>query len=140
MVAALDRYGVMESVGRFLAGAAGGDPLKAYLIIVTGSMLFSAVVDNVPFVTAMIPVTHALATTMGHGPGEHLYLTFGLLVGSCLGGNISPVGAAANIVSVSILRKNGYKVGFWQFVRVGLPFTLAATAAGAAFIWFVWHP
>ncbi len=140
MVAALDRYGVMESVGRFLAGAAGGDPLKAYLIIVTGSMLFSAVVDNVPFVTAMIPVTHALAATMGHGPGEHLYLTFGLLVGSCLGGNISPVGAAANIVSVSILRKNGYKVGFWQFVRVGLPFTLAATAAGAAFIWFVWHP
>lgn len=140
MVAALDHYGVMEQVGVFLAGIAGGNPLSAYLIIVTGSLIFSAFVDNVPFVTAMIPVTHALAASMGHGNGEHLYLTFGLLIGSCLGGNISPVGAAANIVSVSILRKNGYKVSFWQFVKVGLPFTLVATAAGAAFIWFVWHP
>lgn len=140
MVAALDLYGVMNQVGEFLAGATGGNPLTAYLIIVTGSLVFSAFVDNVPFVTAMIPVTHALAASMGHGPGEHLYLTFGLLIGSCLGGNISPVGAAANIVSVSILRKNGYRVSFWQFVRVGLPFTLAATAAGATFIWFVWHP
>ncbi len=140
MVAALDHYGVMEQVGEFLAGIAGGNPLTAYLIIVTGSLIFSAFVDNVPFVTAMIPVTHAIAASMGHGNGEHLYLTFGLLIGSCLGGNISPVGAAANIVSVSILRKNGYKVSFWEFVRVGLPFTLVATAAGAAFIWLVWHP
>jgi len=140
MVAALDHYGVMEQVGEFLAGIAGGNPLTAYLIIVTGSLVFSAFVDNVPFVTAMIPVTHAIAASMGHGNGEHLYLTFGLLIGSCLGGNISPVGAAANIVSVSILRKNGYKVSFWEFVRVGLPFTLVATAAGAAFIWLVWHP
>ena len=140
MVAALDHYGVMEQVGEFLAGIAGGNPLTAYLIIVTGSLIFSAFVDNVPFVTAMIPVTHAIAASMGHGNSEHLYLTFGLLIGSCLGGNISPVGAAANIVSVSILRKNGYKVSFWEFVRVGLPVTLVATAAGAAFIWFVWHP
>jgi len=140
MVSALDQYGVMEKVGRFIAGLAGGDPLTAYLIIVTGALIFSAFVDNVPFVTAMIPVTHSLAVSMGHGAGEHLYLTFGLLIGSCLGGNISPVGASANIVAVSILKKNGYRVGFWQFVRVGLPFTLAATAAGAAFIWFVWHP
>lgn len=140
MVAALDHYGVMAQVGSFLAGIAGGEPLAAYLIIVTGALIFSAFVDNVPFVSAMIPVTHALADSMGHGSGEHLYLTFGLLIGSCLGGNISPVGAAANIVSVSILRKNGYNVSFWQFVKVGLPFTLVATAAGAAFIWFVWHP
>lgn len=140
LVAALDSYGVMESAGEVLAGVAGGDPLTAYVIIVAGSMIFSALVDNVPFVTAMIPVTHALAASMGQGSGEHLYLTFGLLIGSCLGGNISPVGASANIVSVSILKKNGYDLGFWQFVRVGLPFTLAATAAGGLFIWLVWHP
>ncbi len=140
MVSALDMYGVMEQAGVFLAGLAGGEPLTAYIIIVAGALIFSAFVDNVPFVTAMIPVTHALAGSIGHGAGEHLYLTFGLLIGSCLGGNISPVGAAANIVSVSILKKNGYSVSFLQFVKVGLPFTLVATAAGAAFIWFVWHP
>lgn len=140
MVAALDHYGVMATLGTFLAGLSGNDPLTAYLIIVTGSLIFSAFVDNVPFVTAMIPVTHALAVSLGNEHGTHLYLTFGLLIGSCLGGNISPVGASANIVAVSILRKNGFDVSFRQFVRVGLPFTLVATAAGASFIWFVWHP
>jgi Na+/H+ antiporter NhaD/arsenite permease-like protein len=138
MVAALSRYGVMEVVGRFIAGVAGNNPLTAFLIIVGGSVLMSAIVDNVPFVTAMIPVTWAVVDAMGGG--SHYYLTFGLLVGSCLGGNISPVGASANIVSVAILRRNGYRVSFMQFVKVGLPFTLAATAAGALFIWLVWHP
>jgi Na+/H+ antiporter NhaD/arsenite permease-like protein len=140
MVGALDVYGVMGTVGRFLAGMSGGNPLTAFVIIVAGSMVFSAFVDNVPFVTAMIPVTRSLALSLGHEAGEHLYLTFGLLIGSCLGGNISPVGAAANIISVSLLRRHGYRVSFWQFVRIGLPFTLAATAAGAAFIWLVWKP
>lgn len=138
MVAALSEYGVMEIAGRFIAGIAGNNPLTAFVIIVGGSMLLSAIVDNVPFVTAMIPVTWAVVETMGGG--SHYYLTFGLLVGSCLGGNISPVGASANIVAVSILRRNGYKVSFMQFVKVGLPFTLVATAAGALFIWLVWHP
>jgi Na+/H+ antiporter NhaD/arsenite permease-like protein len=138
MVAALSEYGVMEIVGRFIAGVAGNNPLTAFVIIVCGSMIMSAIVDNVPFVTAMIPVTWAVVESMGGG--SHYYLTFGLLVGSCLGGNISPVGASANIVAVSMLRRQGHRVSFMQFVKVGLPFTLAATAAGALFIWLVWHP
>ncbi len=140
MVAALEEYGVMEVVGAFLARAAGSDPLAAYVMIVVGSMLISAFVDNVPFVTAMIPVTRALAANMSGTGGGHEYLTFGLLIGSCLGGNISPVGASANIVAVSLLRKQGCRVTFRDFMKIGLPFTLAATAAGALFIWHFWHP
>jgi Na+/H+ antiporter NhaD/arsenite permease-like protein len=140
MVGALDAMGVMENVGRFLAGVAGHSPIIAFMLVVFSAVILSAFIDNVPYVTAMIPVTHAIASSMGHGGGSHYYLTFGLLIGACLGGNISPVGAAANIVSVSVLRKNGYQVSFTQFVRVGLPFTIAATVSGAAFIWFVWGP
>jgi len=140
MVAALDEYGVMDATGAYLAGVAGESPVMAYLMIVAGSMLISAFVDNVPFVTAMIPVTRALAMNMAGSGGSHHYLVFGLLIGSCLGGNISPVGASANIVAVSLLRKQGHKVSFWDFTRIGLPFTLAATAAGALFIWMFWHP
>ncbi len=141
MVAALEKFGVMEATGAFLARAAGSNPLAAYAMIVAGSMLISAFVDNVPFVTAMIPVTRALAVNMSGTGGGHEYLVFGLLIGSCLGGNISPVGASANIVAVSLLRKQGHKkVTFWDFTKIGLPFTLAATAAGALFIWHFWHP
>lgn len=140
MVGALDKMGIMEQVGTFLAGVSGHNPFMAFLLVVVSAVILSAFIDNVPYVTAMIPVTHAIAQSLGHSGGSHYYLTFGLLIGACLGGNISPVGAAANIVSVSVLRKNGFEVSFMQFVRVGLPFTLAATAAGAAFIWFVWGP
>ena len=140
MVAALDEYGVMEVAGAFLANVAGANPMIAYTMIVLGSMIISAFVDNVPFVTAMIPVTRALAFNMSGSEGSHYYLVFGLLIGSCLGGNISPVGASANIVAVSLLRKQGHRVSFWDFTKIGLPFTLAATAAGAVFIWLFWHP
>jgi Na+/H+ antiporter NhaD/arsenite permease-like protein len=140
MVGALEEMGVMRIVGVFLASVSGNSPLLAFLIVVVSAVILSAFIDNVPYVTAMIPVTHAIAQTLGESGGSHYYLTFGLLIGACLGGNISPVGAAANIVSVSVLRKNGFKVSFMDFVRVGLPFTIAATAVGAAFIWFVWGP
>ncbi len=140
MVGALEEMGVMHKIGVFLAGVSGNSPLLAFLIVVVSAVILSAFIDNVPYVTAMIPVTHAIAQTLGEAGQSHYYLTFGLLIGACLGGNISPVGAAANIVSVSILRKNGYKVSFMEFVRIGLPFTITATAVGAAFIWFVWGP
>ncbi len=140
MVGALEEMGVMQMVGVFLAGVSGNNPFLAFMIVIVSAVILSAFIDNVPYVTAMIPVTHAIAQTLGEGGQSHYYLTFGLLIGACLGGNISPVGAAANIVSVSVLRKNGFKVSFMDFVKVGLPFTLAATAAGAAFIWIVWGP
>lgn len=140
MVGALEEMGVMRMVGVFLASVSGNSPFLAFLIVVVSAVVLSAFIDNVPYVTAMIPVTHAIAQILGESGGSHYYLTFGLLIGACLGGNISPVGAAANIVSVSVLRKNGFEVSFMDFVRVGLPFTIAATAVGAAFIWFVWGP
>ena len=71
------------------------------------------------------------------GP-THVLFAFGLLIGACLGGNVSPVGAAANIVGVGLLRKQGHDVRFWQFVGMGLPFTIAATVPAYFFIWWLW--
>ncbi len=82
----------------------------------------------------MIPVTHQAALDVGVEP---LLMVFGLVVGACLGGNITLVGASANIVAMGTLRRQGNDVGFWEFVKIGLPFTLAATAAAAAFLWLV---
>ena len=65
-------------------------------------------------------------------------LYFGLLTGATLGGNITPVGASANIAAIGILRKEGYEVKNRDFLRVGLPFTLVAVLVGYAYIWLVW--
>ena len=63
---------------------------------------------------------------------------FGLLVGATLGGNLTPVGASANITATGILEKEGYNVSTKQFMRIGVPFTLAAVLVGAVYIWLVW--
>ncbi|NQV04183.1 MAG: arsenic transporter, partial [Candidatus Omnitrophica bacterium] len=77
-----------------------------------------------------------LAGDMGARP--ELFL-FGLLIGATLGGNITPIGASANIVSMGMLRERGYKVGFTDFLKIGLPFTLAAVSAAYVFLWLVWR-
>ena len=69
---------------------------------------------------------------------EPYVLYFGLLCGATLGGNLTPVGASANITAVGMLRQNQYEVSFKDFTRIGVPFTLAAVMAGYLFIWIVW--
>ncbi|HHT9155507.1 MAG TPA: SLC13 family permease, partial [Candidatus Tripitaka sp. YC43] len=73
---------------------------------------------------------------MGHS--SMTLLVFGLLVGSCLGGNITPIGASANMVAVGLLHKSGTPVSFMEFVRVGLPFTVMAVSTASVFLWLVW--
>jgi Na+/H+ antiporter NhaD/arsenite permease-like protein len=83
----------------------------------------------------MIPVAQKMGDALG---GSSYLLVFGLLIGACLGGNVTPIGASANIVGVGILRKEGYKISFMEFVKIGLPFTIAATLSVYFFLWFVW--
>jgi Na+/H+ antiporter NhaD/arsenite permease-like protein len=83
----------------------------------------------------MIPVATVLSQGLGIPPQ---LLVFGLLIGSCLGGNVTPIGASANIVAVGLLRRQGYHVSFWEFVKIGLPFTLAATLGSYFFVLWIW--
>ena len=69
---------------------------------------------------------------------EPLVFYFGLLIGATLGGNLTPIGASANITAIGILRKNGYEVKNSDFLKIGIPFTMAAVVVGYAFIWLVW--
>jgi Na+/H+ antiporter NhaD/arsenite permease-like protein len=111
----------------------GSNVLLAYVTIVGMSVLFSAVIDNIPFLVAMLPVMKIMTEQAGVSP--YLFY-FGLLIGASVGGNITPIGAAANIVAMGIMKKEGHAVRFSQFVRIGLPFTLVAVTASAAFVWF----
>ena len=76
---------------------------------------------------------------MNDGVGVEPYVfCFGLLTGATLGGNLTPIGASANIAAIGILRKNGETVTTRDFLRIGVPFTLAAVLAGYAYLWLVW--
>jgi Na+/H+ antiporter NhaD/arsenite permease-like protein len=108
--------------------------LGSFVIIILFSMLVSAFVDNIPYLMAMIPVVMHLAKA---GEGQEVLL-FGLLLAASLGGNITPVGASANIVGVGQLRQRGFEVGFWEFMKFGLPYTLAAVLPASVLLYIVW--
>ena len=135
-VGVLTRSGVIERIADAARSLIGSNVFFGFNLIVWGSVFISAFVDNVPYITAMLPVTTILTGRMALSP--YLY-PFGLLMGSCLGGNITPIGAAANIVAVGYLARYGHKTSFGEFVRIGLPFTVVATLAGSAFVWLVWR-
>ena len=87
----------------------------------------------------MLPVVQGIAALMNGGAGMEPYVFyFGLLIGATLGGNLTPIGASANIAAIGILRKNGETVKLRDFLRIGVPFTLSAVFVGYLYIWFVW--
>ena len=127
--------GVIDKLANLLATLGGGNVFLMYTIIVFASVLISAFVDNIPYVLTMLPVVTSVATAMGCEP---YVLFFGLLVGATLGGNITPIGASANITGIGILRKEGYEVKTGDFMKISVPFTLTAVLSGYLIIWIFW--
>jgi len=134
---AMDQFGWVQAIADGIAGLVGTNKFAAYTLIVWVSVLVSAFVDNIAYVALMLPVVKHLASPEMVGGDPFLYAA-GLLIGACLGGNITPIGASCNVVAVGALRRQGHAVSFWQFARIGLPFTLAATLAGYLFVWVFW--
>ncbi|MBR7163191.1 MAG: TRAP transporter large permease subunit, partial [Clostridia bacterium] len=132
VVGCIEKAGVIKELAKGLAVLGNGNLLLMYTIIVFASVAVSAFVDNIPYVMAMLPVVAEVAASMGVDP---TVLYFGLLVGATLGGNITPVGASANITGIGMLRKEGYEVKAKDFMKISVPFTLTAVLSGYAFIW-----
>ncbi|MBU3907092.1 MAG: anion permease [Nanoarchaeota archaeon] len=136
IIGSITLTGWIGTASNFLSGFVGKNLLLGYVLIILISVFLSAFIDNVPFLVAMLPLVNSITENIGTSP--YLFL-FGLLIGTSLGGNITPIGASANIVACGLLRKHGYHVGFWHFVKIGLIFTILAVLASSIFIWFVWH-
>lgn len=135
LVGSLTSAGIINDIAKFITNVTRGNKFLAYTAIVWLSVLLSAFIDNIPYIIAMIPVAQLVAVSLG--ASQELFL-FGLLIGASLGGNITPIGASANVVAVGLLRKEKYNVRFGDFVKIGLPFTLAAVSAAYVFLWVIW--
>lgn len=132
IIGGITHMGVIDAAANLLARFGGGSVFILYTVIVWGSVLISAFIDNIPYVATMLPVITGLAGTMGVNP---TILYFGLLSGATLGGNCTPIGASANITGIGILRKDGYEVKSSDFFKIGIPFTLAAIIPAYIYLW-----
>ena len=132
MIGGISEQGVIDAAANLLAQMGGGNVFLLYTAIVWASVLISAFIDNIPYVATMIPVIAGLASALGVDP---TVLYFGLLSGATLGGNCTPIGASANITGIGILRKEGYTVKNSDFLKIGIPFTLAAIIPAYVYLW-----
>ena len=132
VIRGIERVGIIDELSRAISRMGGGNLFWTYTIIVWASVLISAFVDNIPYTATMLPVVGGVAASLGV---NQAVLCFGLLTGATLGGNLTPEGASANIAACGILRREGYEVTTGQFVRIGVPFTLAAVLTGYVLVW-----
>lgn len=135
VIEGITEAGVIDAIAGVFVKIGGTSKFLMYTMIVFVSVIVSAFVDNIPYVATMLPVVTGIASIMGIEP--YLF-DFGLLIGATLGGNITPVGASANIAGIGILRKEGYEPTTADFLRIGLPFTMTAVLAGYVLIWLIW--
>ena len=135
VIQGITEAGIITDISNLFVKFGGDNLFLMYTLIVFGSVIFSAFIDNIPYVATMLPVVTGIASIMGCNP---TVLYFGLLIGATLGGNLTPIGASANIATIGILRKNSYEVKTSDFMKIGIPFTLVAVLTGYLFCWLVW--
>jgi Na+/H+ antiporter NhaD/arsenite permease-like protein len=135
VVGGLSASGAVDKIGEAFAHLGGGNVFVIYTILIWFSVFISAFVDNIPYVATMLPVVGVIATTLGVPP---TVLYFGLISGATLGGNITPIGASTNIAATGILRKSGHEVSIGQYMKLSVPYTLAAVVVGYGLTWLCW--
>lgn len=135
VIGGIKSAGVIDVIGNGIAKLGSGSQFIIYTIIVWISVILSAFIDNIPYTATMLTIVPVIAADMGMDP-KLLY--YGLLCGATLGGNLTPIGASANIAGIGILKKEGYEVKATTFMKYGVPFTLSAVVTGYLLIWLIW--
>ena len=132
MVGALVNVGALKLVADAIGSYVGNDGALAAGAIVVVSALASGIIDNIPYVTSMAPVVQQLNDTISTITNDGLW--WALAFGADFGGNMTIVGASANVVAVGLAYASGYKITFWQFAKYGIPVTVVSTAMALPYV------
>lgn len=134
LVGALVKTGVIAQLAHLAGVATGGNPLLAAMAILVVSAVLSGVIDNIPYVATMSPVVADLAATVSN-PVQAQALWWSLAAGADFGGNLTAVGASANVVMLGIAAREGHPISFWDFSRKGVIVTALSIAIAAPYVW-----
>ncbi|MBF6132776.1 ArsB/NhaD family transporter [Nocardia otitidiscaviarum] len=132
MVGALVKTGVIERLAARATEVTGGDALLATMLILVISAVLPGIIDNIPYVATMSPLVADLAGSMDQH-AEALW--WSLALGADFGGNLTAVGASANVVMLGIARRADTPISFWEFTRKGMVVTAVSVAVAAPYLW-----
>ncbi|GLZ42283.1 ArsB/NhaD family transporter [Actinokineospora sp. NBRC 105648] len=134
MVGALVKTGVIGTLAGWAADATGGNALLAVMLILGVSALLSGIIDNIPYVATMSPIVAQLTEQIAD-PVHSQALWWSLALGADFGGNLTAVGASANVVVLGIAKRAGHPISFWEFTRKGAVVTLITIVVAAPYLW-----
>ena len=127
LVYGVEQAGLLSLLGQELLAFTEGDIRFTALLILWSSAVFSAIVDNIPFVATMIPLIASVETDLG-GAAAIEPIWWALSLGACLGGNGSLIGASANVMVASYAERAGQRISFMKFLKTGFPLMLVTIA------------
>jgi len=131
LVGALEDVGVIEFLASKMVEFTKGDIGTSSVVILFGSSIASAFLDNIPFVATMIPLLQDFGIQTGQ---DITVLWWSLALGACLGGNGTLVGASANVIASGIVEKHGKKLSFMEYFKVGFPLMLVSVCIAYVYV------
>jgi Na+/H+ antiporter NhaD/arsenite permease-like protein len=134
MVGALVRTGVIKELAQLASHVTHGDAWATTLLILVVSFSLGSFINNVPYAATMTPVVGEFASTI-HEHTSSGVLWWALLLGTVLGGNLTPIGASANVVAVGIAQRAGHPISFWDFTKRGAVVTVVSFAISVGYLW-----
>ncbi len=129
-VEAIVEIGIIGSIAEQVLALTGGEVSNASMLLIWFSAITSGIVDNIPYTATMIPLVEQMGQVM---PISVLW--WSLALGACLGGNLTLVGAAANVIVASLAEKSGHKIGFWTFFKYGASVTMMSLTLASLYVW-----
>jgi Na+/H+ antiporter NhaD/arsenite permease-like protein len=129
-VEAVVEVGLIEIVADSALELTGGDLNLTSVLLIWFSAIASGIVDNIPYTATMIPIVESLGQVMPVIP-----LWWSLALGACLGGNLTIVGAAANVIVVNLAEKSGHPISFKHFLRYGVITTVLSLILASGYVW-----
>lgn len=134
MVGALVKTGVVGRMADAALDATNGSLFAGSMLLLWVSALLSGVVDNIPYVATMAPLVTALVDGLPEAANSNV-LWWSLALGADFGGNLTTIGASANVVVLGLAERAGSKIRFVEFFKYGVIVTLASMVVATVYVW-----
>ncbi|MDC0243110.1 MAG: hypothetical protein BEU02_01400 [Marine Group III euryarchaeote CG-Epi5] len=142
MVGGLEAMGYLEAIANLIFDNFGPDgsisqnEVVLVIVLIWVSAIASAIVDNIPFCAAMLPVIEQLGTlsedpVTGIAAVNVIPLYWALAIGCGFGGNATPIGSSANVMTIAISERGGHKISTKEWLAVGIPVMLITCTIGS---------
>lgn len=134
IIGGLEASGGIKLMAEWILRVTQGSQAATSMIILWASGVISGIIDNIPYTATMAPMLVEIEKTMG---ATYAYpLWWALSLGACLGGNMTIIGAAANVIVSENAAKSGHPISFMRFLKYGVGVVAISLTISTVYIYF----